>query len=445
MPAQNVEEEVLADAHMPTSDWFGHPRGLFILFFTEMWERFSFYGMRALLIFYMTKQLLVPQQTASHVYGLYGGLIYFTPLIGGWLADRKLGRHRCVVWGGCVMAAGHFLMAFESLFYPALGLLILGNGLFKPNISAQVGELYPAGDPRRDRAFSIFYVGINLGAFLAPLVCGALGELWGWDYGFGAAGIGMLAGLGVYLAGRRLLPRQDGLADGGQPAGPASPDERGRILGFVAVCLIVVVFWAVYEQLGNTMALWVDSDTDRHLFGWEMPASWFQSVNPLLIFALTPLLTGLWGRWARQRREPSSPGKMAIGLFLAAAAFLVMIQPARLYAVDGTPVSMFWLLGFVLLLTLAELHLSPVGLSLVTKIAPPSMVSIFMGVWFLSQFCGNLGAGLLGGLWERWPHAVFFGVLAGIACAAGLCVAALVKPLRRVLDDRGALAGAGGA
>jgi POT family proton-dependent oligopeptide transporter len=419
---------------MSEADWFGHPRGLFILFFTEMWERFSFYGMRALLVFYMTKHLLVPQQTASHIYGLYGGLVYFTPLLGGWLADRRLGRHCCVVWGGIFMAVGHFLMAFEALFYPALACLILGNGLFKPNISAQVGELYPAGDPRRDRAFSIFYVGINLGAFLAPLVCGFLGEVWGWHYGFGAAGVGMLAGLGVYLAGRPLLPRQLMGASAQARADGTAADARGRILGFLAVCLAVVVFWAVYEQLGNTMALWVDSDTDRTVLGWEMPASWFQSANPFLIFLLTPCLTALWARQGKRGREPSSPGKMAMGLFLAGAAFLVMVYPARLYAVDGTPVSMFWLLGFVALLTLAELHLSPVGLSLVTKIAPVTMVSMFMGVWFLAQFCGNLAAGLLGGLWGTLPHGAFFLMLAVIACVAGLCTAALVRPLARVLD-----------
>lgn len=411
----------------------GHPTGLFILFFTEMWERFSFYGMRALLIFYMTKQLLMPQESASHIYGLYCGLIYFTPLFGGWLADRHLGQHRSVILGGIIMAVGHFLMAFENLFYPALLCLICGNGLFKPNISAQVGGLYAPGDPRRDRAFSIFYVGINLGAFLAPLVCGGLGETLGWHYGFGAAGIGMLIGLLLYIAGRGTLPAQPRHRTAQQLASTDRQETRNRILGFLTICLLVVVFWAVYEQLGNTMALWVDSDTDRHIFGWEMPASWFQSFNPMLIFALTPLVTALWSRQSRLGREPSSPAKMGLGLFLTSAAFVLMIYPATRYAVDGTPVSMFWLLGFTALLTLGELYLSPVGLSLVSKIAPPRMISLFMGIWFLSQFFGNLGAGLLGGLWESLPQSVFFAMLAGIALVAGLLVMALLAPLRRVL------------
>ena len=415
---------------------FGHPPGLYVLFFTEMWERFSYYGMRALLIFYMTKQLLFAQDTASHVYGLYCGLVYFTPLLGGILADRKLGQHRCVVIGGAIMAVGHFLMAFESLFFPALLCLIIGNGLFKPNISAQVGGLYAEGDPRRDRAFGIFYVGINLGAFLAPLVCGALGELFGWDYGFGAAGVGMLVGLAVYLLGHRHLPKGQAPTERAQ----AQPDMdeaeiRRRIWGFAALCLVIVVFWAVYEQMGNTMALWVDSDTDRHIFGWEMPASWFQSFNPFYIFAFTPLVTTLWARQYRKGREPSSPAKMGIGLFVTSVAFALMIYPAMRYAVDGTPVSMFWILGFAALLTVGELYLSPVGLSLVTKIAPPTMVSMFMGIWFLAQFFGNLGAGLLGGLWEATPHGVFFGLLAAIAFLAGLLTLGLARPLGRMLPE----------
>jgi POT family proton-dependent oligopeptide transporter len=414
----------------------GHPPGLFVLFFTEMWERFSYYGMRALLIFYMTKHLLMPQETASHVYGLYCGLIYFTPLMGGLLADRLLGQHRCIVFGGALMAVGHFLMAFESLFYLALLFLILGNGMFKPNISAQVGGLYAEGDARRDRAFSIFYVGINLGAFFAPVVCGGLGELWGWHYGFGVAGVGMVVGLITYLCGRKYLPQERSLTI--QTSVPEMPpaEKKNRILGFIVVCCIVIVFWAVYEQMGNTMALWVDTDTDRHIFGWELPATWFQSFNPFFIFALTPLVTALWSRQARRSHEPSSPAKMGQGLFITSAAFLLMVYPARLYAVDGTPVSMFWILGFTLLLTLGELYLSPVGLSLVTKIAPPTMTSIFMGIWFMAQFFGNLGAGFLGGFWEIIPQSVFFSLLAGIAFCAGILVMALLGPLRRTLVDR---------
>lgn len=411
---------------------FGHPAGLAVLFFTEMWERFSFYGMRALLIYYMTKHLLLEQQAASHLYGLYCGLVYFTPLLGGWLADRYLGQHRCVVLGGLLMAMGHFLMIFEPLFFPALGLLILGNGAFKPNISAQVGGLYPRGDSRRDRAFSIFYVGINLGAFLAPLVCGYLGERFGWDYGFGAAGVGMLLGLGVYLAGGRLLPR-GGKAERKPATLAARGEENTRLLGLVAVCLVVVLFWAVFEQQGNTMALWADADTDRHILGWEMPATWFQSFNPFFIFLLTPLLTRFWSRLSRSGREPSSVGKMVRGLFFTAAASALMVYPASLYDVDGTPVSMLWLIGFTLVLTLGELYLSPVGLSLVTKLAPGRFVSLCLGVWFLSQFAGNLMAGALGGLWNSVSSSLFFALMSGIACLGGLVLLWLGGFLRRSL------------
>lgn len=422
----------MPDTARPAPRFLGHPAGLSILFFTEMWERFSFYGMRALLIYYMTKHLLFDQGLASHLYGLYGGLVYFTPLLGGWLADRYLGQDRCVILGGVLMAAGHFLMAFDALFFPALGLIILGSGAFKPNISAQVGGLYAVGDGRRDRAFSIFYVGINLGAFLSPLVCGFLGERWGWHYGFGAAGVGMVLGLCIYLAGRRFLPR----------TGPVTPEaetpvergeEKSRLLGLAAVCLVVVLFWAVYEQMGNTMALWVDSDTDRHILGWEMPASWFQSFNPFFIFLLTPLVTRLWSRQSRAGREPTSVGKMALGLFFMGAAFVIMIYPASLYAVDGTPVSMFWLVGFTLVLTLGELYLSPVGLSLVTKLAPAHLLSLCMGIWFLAQFAGNMGAGLLGGLWTAISPTTFFALMAGLAVLGGLALVGLGRPLRRVL------------
>ncbi len=415
---------------------FGHPAGLFILFLTEMWERFSYYGMRALLIYYMTKHLMMPQQDASHLYGLYCGLVYFTPFLGGLLADRVLGRKRCVVLGGLLMTVGHFLMVFESLFYPALAFLILGSGAFKPNISAQVGGLYAEGDPRRDRAFSVFYVGINLGAFFAPLVCGALGELLGWHYGFGAAGVGMLAGLAVYLGGQRFLPAETRPRARIEETPAEESEEKSRALGLVAVCLIVVLFWAVYEQMGNSLALFVDSDTDRTILGWEMPATWFQALNPFLIFALTPLVTALWSRQAGKGTEPSSLGKMGLGLVFTGLGFVLMLYPASLYAVDGTPVSMLWLLFFTLCITLGELYLSPIGLSLITKLAPARMISMFMGVWFMAQFLGNLAAGYVSGLWEILSRPVFFGLLAAIAFTAALLIAAMLRPLNRVLAEK---------
>ncbi len=420
----------------PTDTLLGHPKGLYVLFFTEMWERFSYYGMRALLVYYMVKHLSYAHAEASQVYGLYTGLVYFTPFFGGLLADRVLGQRRTVVIGGALMAVGHFVMIFESLFYPALALLVLGNGAFKPNISTQVGNLYPQGDPRRDRAFSIFYVGINLGAFLAPLVCGTLGEVYGWHYGFGAAGVGMVLGLGIYLWGRRWLA-PDNLERRATPVAEEyqaeTGNDRGRVLGLVVICLVVILFWAAFEQQGNTIAMWADEDTDRGILGWEVPATWFQCLNPMFIFLFTPLITMLWAWQARRGCEPSSPMKMAVGCLLLGASFLLLAPAAKAFATDGVPVSMFWLIGFNAVLTLGELYLSPVGLSLVTKLAPARMVSMLMGVWFMSQFLGNYLAGYLGEFWDIWPGERFFLMIAALAGVAGLLILCMLRHLNRVM------------
>lgn len=404
-----------------------------------MWERFSYYGMRALLIFYMVKHLMFSHADASHIYGLYTGLVYFTPFFGGILADRVLGQRRTVILGGILMAAGHFFMAFEVLFYPALTLLVLGNGAFKPNISTQVGNLYPPGDDRRDRAFSIFYVGINLGAFMSPLICGTLGEVYGWHYGFGAAGIGMMAGLGIYLWGRQwLAPDNLDMAAAAKeiPAqAGTNSEERTRIAGLVAICTVVMLFWIAFEQDGNTIAMWADAHTDRLILGWAVPATWFQSLNPLFVFLFTPLVTAFWARQARKHKEPSSPVKMAIGCFLMAGAFLLLVPSANAFAIQGAPVSMLWLVAFNAVLTLGELYLSPVGLSLVTKLAPARMVSMLMGVWFMSQFAGNYLAGYVGRFWNLWPKAYFFLTVAGIAGLAGIIILILLKPLKRAMTS----------
>ncbi len=401
---------------------FGHPKGLYILFFAEMWERFSYYGMRSLLIFYMTKQLLFSHGEASRIYGLYTGLVYFTPLLGGIMADRWLGQRKSVVAGGVLMAIGHFLMAFESLFFIALLFLILGNGAFKPNISTQVGSLYPPGDARRDRAFNIFYLGINLGAFLSPLLCGTVGEIYGWHYGFTLAGVGMILGLVVYLAGgRHLIPVQEEkkttvrIRQSGDGGRFLSGDDRHRLLALVSICLFVIVFWIAFEQQGNTLALWADEDTDRRIGGWEIPAPFFQSLNPLFIFLCTPLVTRLWAWQSRRGCEPDSILKMAIGCVLLGLSFFIMMPAASLYMMDGMPVSMWWLIAGTLVLTIGELFLSPIGLSLVTKLAPSHMVSMMMGVWFLSQFAGNFLAGYVGSFWDVMAKTHFFGML-GILC-----------------------------
>ena len=405
-----------------------------MLFMTEMWERFSYYGMRALLVYYMIKQLMFSQGEASHIYGMYTGLVYLTPVFGGILADRVWGQRKTVILGAVLMAIGHFLMAFEALFFPALLFLILGNGAFKPNISTQVGYLYPKGDVRRDRAFSIFYVGINVGAFFSPLVCGTLGEVYGWHFGFSAAGVGMVLGLVIYLWGQPWLG-PDNLetrsASCQARQQPFSGDEKSRVLGLVALCLVSVAFWAAFEQQGNTIALWADANTDRQILGWSFPASWIQSLNPAFVFLCTPLITTLWAHQSKTHTEPSAVTKMALGCFLLACGFLVMIPAARLHALDGTRVSILWLVFFSLLVTLGELYLSPVGLSLVTKLAPSRIVSMMMGVWFLAAFFGNYAAGFLGSYWERIPKDAFFLMIALMAMAAGIAILMIRKTLKR--------------
>jgi POT family proton-dependent oligopeptide transporter len=442
-------------------DLFGHPRGLSYLFTVEMWERFSYYGMRALLVLYMVKYLLPAERAehviglatlkaaleapfgplgvqplASHIYGLYTGLVYFTPILGGLLADRWLGQRRTVVLGAALMALGHFMMAFEPLFLLALTVLILGNGAFKPNISTQVGALYAPGDPRRDRAFSIFYVGINLGAFFSPLVCGTLGETLGWHYGFAAAGIGMTVGLAIYLYATRTLPPDERtrLLSAGEPR-PFNRDEWRAMGAILLLALPVTFFWATYEQSGNTIALWADGHTERTvnllIVTWQIPATWFQAFNPFMIFAFTPFVLLLWRTQAARRREPSTIVKLAYGCFFVAAANLIMVAAA---AHAGTrPASWLWLLAYFVVLTIGELYLSPTGLSLVTKVAPARAVSMMMGVWLATSFTGNLVAGYLGSFWSGMAKSDFFAMIAIIAALAGLAVLAFVRPLRATL------------
>ncbi len=450
--------------------WLGHPKGLFVLFLTEMWERFSYYGMRSLLVLYMVNHLFIQpdvgqkvlgftalkgmlegafgplgnQALSSQIYGLYTGLVYFTPFFGGLLADRILGQRKTVVIGGLLMAIGHFLMAIESMFFPALMFLILGNGCFKPNISTQVGLLYPQGDPRRDGAFSIFYVGINLGAFLAPLVCGTLGQKVGWHYGFAAAGVGMILGLVIYLLNQKHLAtdvleqtRLDVAAakqSGTHTAkAPLTKEEWLRIGAIVVACIIVASFWAVYEQQGNVMQLWADQNTNWNFFGWTMPSTWYQSFNPFMIFLFTPLLTALWASQSKNGKEPSSLTKMAMGCVLLGLGFVVMIVAST--GMDpAAKRSVFWLVGSTLIFTFGELYLSPIGLSFVTKVAPAAIVSMMMGVWFLANFIGNYMSGYLGTYWEKIPHSQFFMLMVGIAMTAGLILFILGKPLNKIVS-----------
>jgi POT family proton-dependent oligopeptide transporter len=314
----------------------------------------------------------------------------------------------------------------------ALTVLILGNGAFKPNISTQVGALYAPDDPRRDRAFSIFYVGINLGAFLAPLVCGTLGEDYGWHYGFAAAGVGMTLALVIYLIATPVLPK-DAFMKREDAGVPLSRNDWKAIAALIALMLPVSLFWATYEQQGNTIVLWADQQTDRHVwFGLgEIPVTWFQAMNPFMIFAFTPLVVALW-RW-QGAREPATVVKLAIGCLLNAAAFLIMAAAAGV-AGNGQA-SWLWLFAFFVVLTIGELYLSPTSLSLVTKVAPLRFLSMLMGLWLATSFIGGFLAGYLGTFWLRMPHTHFFLLLAALAAASGVVIAVLSRPLRTVLKD----------
>jgi POT family proton-dependent oligopeptide transporter len=453
------------DAMMPAhTDLFGHPKGLTFLFTTEMWERFSYYGMRALLVLYMTKYLLIPahadnvlglaglkrgleavfgpldvQPFSSQIYGLYTALVYLTPVFGGLLADRVLGQRRTVIIGAILMAIGHFLMAVEQLFLFALTALILGNGAFKPNISTQVGGLYPPGDRRRDRAYSIFYVGINVGAFLAPLVCGTLGEQAGWHYGFAAAGVGMLIGLAIYLYAMPLLP-PDELQKARAAHVEKRPLNRGEWRAIAALLVLFIpntLFWATYEQAGNTVALWADANTDRaiNLLFWagEIPTTWFQAFNPFMIFAFTPFVVALWTRQAARGTEPSTISKMALGCLGVAAANLIMALAA--FQAGGGKASWLWLFWYFVVVTVGELYLSPVGLSLVTKVAPARILSMMMGVWLATSFVGNFLAGYIGSFWSRMDKPEFFLLVAAIAALASAAIFACRWPLRGTLRE----------
>ena len=451
------------DALPPASrELFGHPIGLTTLFATEMWERFSYYGMRSLLVLYLVTYLLKPEHAgdvlglgalrggleavsgplavqpfASQLYGLYSGLVYLTPILGGWLADGRLGRRRTVAIGAGLMMIGHFLMASESLFLLALLFLIFGNGAFKPNISTQVGALYATGDARRDRAFSIFYVGINLGAFFSPLVCGTLGETLGFHVGFASAGVGMAIGLVIYLAGLSRLPPDQPFAKSFSDAGAHNAQSlRRAMMGIALLFLPSALFWAAYEQQGNTITLWAAQATDRtiNLFGWSasIPVTWFQAFNPLMIFLFTPWLVAYWTRRAKTGHEPSTITKLSLGCLGLSLAYLVMALAA--YVTGGAQASWLWLLGYFVVITLAELYFSPIGLSLISSIAPQKSRSLVMGLWMATTFAGNLFAGWLGSFWSSMTYLSFFLLVAFVAFVAASLIFAVRMPLQRLMQ-----------
>ena len=428
----------------------GHPKGLFILFFAEMWERFSYYGMRALLILYLTKHWLFSDGEAGVIYGAYTALVYITPVLGGYLADKYLGQRKAVLYGAVLLTFGHFLMGFEgaggqdpaalNIFWLALAFIIVGSGFLKANISVIVGQLYPRTDARRDPAYTIFYMGINLGAFLGSLLCGYIGETYGWSYGFGLAGFGMLLGLVVFGLGKKLL-----LGRGEPPVAlgralewslyaagllavlacwwmvqnqsvvgtllgvfgailvayviglsvvKLAPEDRDRIFAAMFLIFVSIVFWALFEQAGNSLSLFTDRHVDRNLMGWNVPASMFQSLNAAYIFLLAPVFAWIWTVLGRRKAEPSAPFKFGLGVIQVGLGFLVLVWGANAAGVDAAVPVLFIFLIY-LLHTTGELCLSPVGLSAMNRLAPAHMASLIMGTWFFASATGNFAAGLI--------------------------------------------------
>jgi POT family proton-dependent oligopeptide transporter len=484
----------------PDTGFFGHPRGLATLFFTEMWERFSYYGMRALLILFMTASVAkgglgFPVVKAGAIYGFYTAMVYLLSLPGGWVADRIFGQRRTVLYGAILIVAGQFFLMSPGVegFYAGLGLLMFGTGMLKPNVSTIVGQLYAQGDRRRDSAFSIFYMGINLGGLLSPLACGYVGERIGWRLGFGLAGVGMIAGIIQYLLGAKYL------GNAGLHPAPAASPEAGRrlkrnaalvavagalILGAVGLLsatgrielsavrvsaalglvLILVsvgifawlllgpgwsvterkrsgailvlfvassVFWAAYEQGGSSLNLFAERSTRHVVLGFDFPPSWFQFVPSLFVMILAPVFAWLWV--ALGKREPSSPAKFAWGLLFGAIAFAILIPPAR-SAMLGALVSPWWLTGTYFLQTAGEMCLSPVGLSAMTKLAPARVAGMMMGLFFVSISIGDYLAGTAASLYESLPLPTLFGVTVCISLGAAAVLVLLVKPTVRLMS-----------
>ena len=421
----------------PERTWFGHPRGLTILFLAEMWSEFSFFGMRTMLVYYMTQTLLISQRDSSLIYGLYGSLAYFTPLLGGAVSDRWLGRRRAVLLGGGLMAAGHFLMAFATTFYPALALIALGNGLFLPSLSSQINGLYPDGDPRKASAYNIYYAGINLGGFMAPFACGTVGEIFGWQWGFTLAGIGMVLGLIIYIMARPLLPPEQAAPKISRAAevrqdGKSEKLGRSTVLVLAAIVLLVIIYRSVYEQVGNTVALWAYRDVNRSVGSWTIPMTWFQALNPLGILLFTPIIVARWTRRARQGKDRPAIAKMAVGAGVLALSYLMLSMVSLYAAKTGTHASWLWLAFFFFAYTAGELFILPVGLGLFGRIAPEKYAATMIAAWFAAACFGNLGAGVLGTLWSTMLPWQFFAIVAAVAAVACGLLRALLPFARAV-------------
>jgi len=485
------------------NSWFGHPSGLSTLFFTELWERFSYYGMRAILVLFMvdavqTGGMGLDDKTASAVYGLYTAFVYLAALPGGWIADRLIGAQRSVWVGGLIIAAGHLTLAVPSVptFYLGLVMVVIGTGFLKPNISAIVGQLYPESGARRDAGFTIFYMGINMGAFLGPLVCAYLGEQVNWHAGFGAAGVGMLLGVIQYKrsvgrlgkAGLHAFKPEHVINTAGMDKawypviigflavtlvvllgitgtikfnalalaqnttfiivgiafiyfvyvfvfGKLNTTERNHMIVIVILFISSALFWSGFEQAGSSLNLFADRFTERNVLGFEIPAGWFQSLNPFYIVVLAPVFAAFWVHLAKRRLDPSMPAKFAFGLIILGLGFLVMVGAAKLVAA-GNQATPYWLILTYLLHTMGELCLSPVGLSSVTKLAPPRFVGQMMGIWFLAASLGNIMAGLLAGRFDPQALNEMSGLFMQIVlttAGGGLLLLIFTKPIKQLI------------
>ncbi|HED08399.1 MAG TPA: MFS transporter [Ignavibacteria bacterium] len=425
-----------------------HPKGLYILFFTELWERFSYYGMRAILVLYIVAKtdnggLGWSNTEALALYGWYTMLVYVMSIPGGWLADRVLGQKKAVLFGGILLVAGHTILAFEGIgfFYTGLSLIILGVGGLKPNISTMVGGLYKQGDPMRDKGFTIFYIGINIGAFLAGIVVAFIAQVWGWHYGFGAAGVGMFVGLIVYLMGQKylktvgnLVKREKNSLSEDVMRKPLTKIEKDRVIVLLLSFLIVIVFWGAYEQAGGLLNLYANKLTDRNLLGFVIPAAAFQSINPAYIILFGGLVASFWVKRRIKGKEESSIFKMAIGNIIMGLGFVLMVGASAQSQVSATgevvaKSSMLWLVGAYLLFTIGELCSSPVALSFITKLAPVKYASLMMGIYFAMTGFGNKLAGLLGEAAQQFGDTQIFGGIAGFSVLFGLILLLFIKKL----------------
>lgn len=431
---------------------WGHPVGLYILFFTELWERFSYYGMRAILVLFLVANLDDAANPgygwtngeALALYGTYTMLVYLASIPGGLLADRLLGQKRAVMLGGLLLCIGHGVLAIDSIeaFYAGLGFIIAGVGCLKPNISTMVGGLYKPGDERRDKGFTIFYIGINIGAFLAAIIVGYVGETIGWHYGFGLAGIGMVIGQLVYIWGQKYLKGVgDFLGKSENPDReaynrPLTKVEKDRMIVMFLSFLLIIIFWGSFEQAGGLMNLYAEQKTNRMLLGFEVPASVFQSVNAFFIITLGTAVAGFWYRWKMRGRESSSIFKMAIGVIIMGWGFLFMTIASTEVVMDGENVieksAMIWLVLAYLFHTIGELCASPVALSFITKLAPLKYASFMMGAYFAATGLGNKVAGLVGQWSESAGEMEIFTGIAVFCTVVGLIVIALLKPLKRL-------------